>query len=140
MKFLVLVFFLVSKAAATSVCSEDLCRACSMIHDSHPFCKKISKSKCCDASLYSNQHSLVPSANEQNFDEQISSVPEIFEEKEGSHFTVADIAAICLSLVLFVILVCKLERVIATIVKKKPTNKFYEKYQRSSSESQEFLI
>merc|ERR1712004_131407 len=128
MKFLLFVLFLVSNAA--NVCSENFCRACSLIHDSHPFCQKIAKSKCCDAWLYDNEHSLVPSANDQNFAEQASSVPEIFEEKKGAHFTSIDITVICLSLVFFVLLACKLERIIARIMKKKKTQKYGKNYLR----------
>ena len=142
MNFLLVVSFpfLVSIAVATSVCSEDICRACSMIDDSHPFCQKMAASKCCDAWLNENHHSLVPSANEEDFAKQMTSVPEIFEEKEGAQFTVSNITVMCLSLVAFVMLVCKLERIIARIMKKKPSEKYYKDNRQWTSESQEFLL
>ena len=142
MKFLLVVklLFLVSTAATTSVCSEDICRACSMIHASHPFCQKIAKSKCCEAWLNENHHSLVPSANHQDFDKQMTSVPEIFEEKEAAHFTVSNITVMCLSLVAFVMLVCKLERIIARIVKTKSSDKYDKNNRRWTSESQKLLL
>ena len=73
------------------------------------------------------------------FDKQMTSVPEIFEEKEATHFTVSNITVMCLSLVAFVMLVCKLERIIATIVTRKPADKYNKNNRRWTSESQEFL-
>ncbi|CAG5103110.1 Oidioi.mRNA.OKI2018_I69.chr1.g620.t1.cds [Oikopleura dioica] len=138
MNFLSTPLFFFAIAAASQICTENFCRACSLIDGNHHFCRQIQKSKCCEAWGMKSHHSLVPSATEKAFVEV--ETPEIFQEKEGSTFSKMNILVICFSFVIFVVFIIQLERIIENIVKKPKAHMEDKFYLRSNSESSELLL